>query len=155
MISLSGRLLAELAVAAVLIVVFIWYRQHLIDEGEARIRAADARVLAAQKEANVLREAQSKAIVAAEKATYVEKITAPVANPVPVRLCHDAPHRRPVPEAAAAGPVADAGAGLRAEPPRDPAAGPDIGPDLIRNDRRADAQIEALQHYIQNVCLKQ
>jgi hypothetical protein len=154
-ISLSGRLLAELAVAAVLIAAFIWYRQHLIDEGEARIRAADARVVAAQREANALKDAQSKATVAAEKAAYVEKISAPVANPVPVRLCHDAPRRRAVPEAPAAGPPADAGTELRAGPPRDPAAGPDIGPDLIRNDRRADAQIEGLQHYILNVCLKQ
>jgi hypothetical protein len=153
---ISRRLIAELVVAVVLLVAFVWYRQHLIDEGEARVKAADARVAAARKEANALREAQLQTVVAQEKTDYVEKITAPVDHPVAVRLCHDdSGSRRAVSAAAASGPAADAAPAVRAEPPRDSAAGPgpDIGNDLIRNDRQADAQVVALQDYIRNVCL--
>ena len=151
---ISGRLAAELAVAVVLFVAFLWYRQHLIDEGEARVKAADARVAAARKEANALREAQLQTVVAQEKSDYVEKITAPVDHPVAVRLCHDdTGSRRAVSEAAATRPAPDAAPEVRTEPPRDSRTGPDIGDDLVRNDRKADAQVAALQDYIRNVCL--
>jgi hypothetical protein len=151
---ISRRLVAELVVAVVLLVAFVWYRQHLIDEGEARVKAADARVAAARKEANALREAQLQTVVTQEKSDYVEKITAPVDHPVAVRLCHDdTGSRRAVSEAAASRPPADAAPAVRAEPPQNSGPGPDIGNDLIRNDRQADAQVAALQDYIRNVCL--
>lgn len=111
----------------------------------------------AAAQATVRRDAQNER----QETTDAERINAearrveaapldPIAAPV-VRVQYGAPTAC-VPRATPAGPVAHGAAGVPAPGPVDPLPGPDIGRPLVLVGHEADAQVAALQDYINHVC---
>lgn len=104
----------------------------------------------AQQEAGVIKQtASDTAQINDEAKHYADAQLVPVSAPA-VSLCHYTPAA--VPRAAAAGPLPHAAAELPAANPPNPVPGPDIGRPLVSIGRDANAQVAALQDYINHVC---
>lgn len=142
---LSLKVYIDIAAGVIVLLFLLW----VFREGEKRIEAADARIVAAQVIHNdeINRRAQS-AIEAAEDRFRVLFATPPIA-PVHVSVCN-APRPGPIRDDAA---PATGGDGA---PAVSQAVGPvrDIGPATDKLLEQADAQIELLQAYIDE-CVKQ
>ena len=133
---------AYAAIAAALLAFGVYERAHLINEGEQKIEAADAKVAAAAKihDADVTALAQSKSTTIGE--IYEKAVRVPAVADLGV-VCH-APDSGSVPEAAGSIP-SSAGAALvvGGGPAFDP-----TGPALTIG-REDDAMILALQNQVQ------
>lgn len=138
--------LLELIIIALAIFLFALWERH---QGAQSFIRRDQKAVAIQTQANEAAYAKGVVTVFQEASTYDAAIHAPVDRPPIVRVCHT-PDSHAVPAPPAAARSANGGSALRADPT--PVAGPDIGTGLVRNDRKADAQVAGLLSYIRDVC---
>lgn len=152
---MSPRLYLEAGAALVLAIAFFWYRSHLIDVGESRVKAKDAEVVLAQTIHKVEVEARAKAIAEEQAKTYKATVASPPAADAPhLSVCHTTP----------SGGAVRPNAISRSDPhgaPEEPALVPgfntgtlgsirywDAGPEIDQRFRDDDALILALQQRI-------
>lgn len=146
--TLEIRLIGCLAAVMVIFGLGI-YLEH---RGASKCVAADKVAVAVETQHKAAVEAVDAVAVTQEKQTYDQAVDRPLVRPINVSLCGaetpvvpTAPTSRSRPDAAPASAAVH----------RDSVVpGPNIGPGLQRTGQQADAQIIALQAYIQNVCLK-
>jgi hypothetical protein len=133
-------------IAAGLIVALFcaWVCRHFYMMGENAIRAADAKVVAAQKVHNDEVNTQVASKLAAALAVYKAQYAASPIAPVHVSVCNIT-SSSPFPADEPAAP----GSNAKASVP--PAVGPvrDIGPATDKLLEQADAQVTLLQAYVQ------
>ena len=133
------------AVIALLLIGFGLFVHHERGIGEAKVLAADAKVVAIQKAHDT--DVQNAATAATSEAikSYVKTIAKPVTGTAPIRVLNGALCRSPVP-AAASGNGAVAGAGSGADvSAADRDAGQALSDGLVTVGRDADAEVIALQ----------
>lgn len=117
--------------------------------GGASCRVSDAAKVLKQVESNSKQESLDEIHITREAITLAAAQASPVAAPV-VRLCNPPP--RSVPATTPARPEPDGEAPIRGLDSSNAVPGPDIGRPLVQSGRDADAQVIALQDYIQHVC---
>lgn len=140
--TLSLKAYIDIAAGVIVLLFLAW----VFHEGEKRIEAADAKVVAAQVVHNEEVQRQAAIAIDAAEARYrTAFVTAPVA-PVHVSVCKPArPRAVPGPAAAPGGPDAAADVPSAVGQESD-----DIGPDTDHLFDQADAQIEGLQAVIRS-----
>ena len=141
---LETILILVLVVAASYIAVDLLARHHATQACEAKDTAA-----AVKQESKVAAEVAAAIPEVKREAEQLHETTShPVTDAPHVRVCPAAksPHPSEVLPAPTPGPEPDAAASLRIED------SPDIGAPLVTVGRDADAQIAALQSYVERVC---
>lgn len=116
-------------------------------------RLADSTAVVKQEAHVITQEVTDTAIINAEAKTYAAAQIDPIAAPV-VSVCHYTPTAA-VPRTATAGPLPHGTADLSAPGARGALSAPgpvDIGEPLVRVGHNADAQVAALEDYIEHVC---
>lgn len=137
------RLYVEIAAALLLAGLFGWYTIHERHIGRDAILAADARTVAAQVFHNKEVEDRAQVQTDAAMAAYMRTLSRPPAADAPHVVCHKPASPGPVPTDVSPRPAP-------ASPSDSPAAGTfDPGPALDKLHEDADAEITALQAYVQ------
>jgi hypothetical protein len=113
-------------------------------------KLADTRAVATQEAGVIKQSASDAAIINAEAQTYAAAQIDAIAAPA-VSVCHYTPTAA-VLRATPAGPQPHGAPDLPAPGPPAAVPGPDIGRPLVSIGHNADAQVAALQDYIQHVC---
>lgn len=145
MFGLSVRTILDIGIVATLMAAFATYTVHERNIGKAEIRAEQAKTVAAAKikKGEVEKRAQEMANVLV--GAYSKAISAPPAPDAPRLRCRAPESTARVPANGGAGQVDHGKADVPATGAKDFDPGPAID-TLLRND---DAQIEALQKYIE------
>lgn len=131
-------------VAVVLIALDV-LRVHLIDEGEDKVKAADAKATAAQIVHNQEVEASAQAAINSATESYKQALAARPSVHAPHVVCNNPRSGGKLPANASSGPVNN-----------DPSTGStvvgtggvDIGPPVDKQFSDSDARVKALQAYI-------
>lgn len=152
---LGWRSYAEIFGSLAIICGFLWFVHHERDVGYQQRVAYEAKIDALQEKLNVQKDTDAQAIVNASLAVYQNAMAKPVPAARVVRLCN------PAVPAVTAG--ADGGTVVKPDDSADllvtverpgESTGYDIGPVTRFFLDRADAQVTALQAYI-NACIKE
>lgn len=141
-----NRLALEAIGLALVIAAGLWYRSHLIDIGEDRIKAKDAEIVAAQQIHNQEVERRAEVLTATQIGELKAKLAAPAATDAPRLECVSNRPRSPreVPHDASAGPDPHAAT----EQPGVVPQPRDFGPAIDKRFADDDALIKALQDRI-------
>lgn len=149
---MSIRLILEIIAALALAGGVWWYTDHERSQGAQQCLADDAKAVAKQaaKDAQILTDKLAE--VKRETETYHEQTNTVVTAPV-VRVCV-ARSRTDVQKTTATGPIGNEKTDLRTGDEELPTVIDWPTQPIVQISHNADAQVTALEDYINNVCLK-
>ena len=141
------RLLFEIIGGALLLIAGVAYERH---EGAKGCREADTKAASNQAIKVAQQTGAAAEITKQEAQNYVEAISQPIVAPV-VRVCVAKANPSAVLHPPSPSPLPDAAPSI-SQPARSDSQGRDIGAAVESVGRDADAQVAALQDYVNRVC---